>query len=180
MIPLSQLVVSALFLNSPAPNPAIKNDCQDVRGQIEARVDVIRATVAGLRFKGAGSSTGAFTGPVQLDVLKRFTGALEISLRFEASQGALSAHGKASAPVHPSLPDTREISSDLQVRGESGAFHLLSGTLTAQGTVDTRARTLRVDFTGQICQAAQQQFGIVDTSPTATRQPLENQLWGRD
>src|SRR5262245_51422194 len=177
MITFTHVIASVFLLSGQTRVRTVQPDCRSVRGQIDAQVEVIRATLMGLRLKGGGSSTGDWSGPVKVEALKKLGGDLEISLRIVTEQGVVSAQGKASAPTHPTQPHTRTVSSDLQVRSVSG-LSPLTGTLTIQGAADTRARTIHVGFAGQVCSPQPQ--SVVDANPIVPRHHFEGQLSGGD
>jgi hypothetical protein len=89
----------------------------------------------------------------------------------------VDARGKAAAPPHPTISHTREVSADLQVRS-GDALNLMTGWMSAQGTADTRARTIQIDYAGEVCEAPQEQSRSVDSNPIAARHDLERQLLG--
>ena len=143
---LTSLTLTLGLAHAPAPL------CAPVRGHIDASVDGIRPTMAGLRLQGRGSSEGGLAGALKVQVLKPFRGPdLDVALEIVTPDGVASLGGSVTAQG-----DThqRQISgNDLTLRGGTGAYENASGALRARGTADTRARLISIEYEGRICSA---------------------------
>lgn len=128
--------------------------CRDVTGTLDANVTRINPTLHGIRIRGTGTSTGDLDGPVQLEVLKPFTGRyLKVEFTISTPSGDVVARGKTLALPTPASPDARLIDSDLDISGGSGRFDAASGNMNARGQADTKARALSLEYAGQVCTA---------------------------
>lgn len=134
--------------------PHRNTSCRDVSGTLDANVTRITPTLRGIRIRGTGTSTGDLDGPVQLEVLKPFTGRyLKVEFTISTASGDVVARGKTLALPAPASPDARLIESDLDISGGSGRFDAASGNMSARGQANTRVRALSLEYAGEVCTA---------------------------
>jgi hypothetical protein len=138
---------------SPVPNaPVRRAECETVAGSIEAHVDALRPAVAGIRFKGRGSSAGDLAGTVAVNVVRRI-GDPRFEADFSITTGAGQLDVAGIAHTGKGVEGVYPVRVTLNVDGGTGTFEDSEGSLAGTGIADKTARTMSLQFTGKLCRA---------------------------